>query len=241
MTDTVSGTTEPASTPAAPPATSGRARRDLAAVGLVASALLMGVSTLLMPPWGGDGAERLTAIHDAGAAATVSALTFTLAQLPLIVGVLGLGHLLRVRSPRLAAWGTALVVIGCFGHAVAGGISLVTLSLAADTANLEVHGALVESMENGTTIPFMAAGLLGTVLGLLLLSIALFRSRTGPRWVAPTLWAFLVVEFVGSNLSEWASPVSVLLYVVALGAIALTVHRSPVAAWAPPAALTDLR
>ena len=87
----------------------------------------------------------------------------------------------------------------------------------------------------------MAAGLLGTVLGVLLLSIALFRSRTGPRWVGPVLWAFLVVEFVGSNLSEWASPVSVALYAVALGAIALTVHRSPAAAWGPPAALTDLR
>lgn len=241
MTDTQSGTTDPASTPAAPPVPGGPARRDLAAVALVASALLMGASTILMPPWGDDGAERLTAIHDAGAAATVSALTFTLAQLPFLVGVIGLGHLLRVRSPRLAATGSALAVIGSFGHAVAGGISLVTLSMADDTANLEVHGRLVESLENGTTSPFMAAGLLGTVLGVLLLSIALFRSRTGPRWVGPVLWAFLVVEFVGSNLSEWASPVSVTLYALALGAIALTVHRSPAAAWGPPAALTDLR
>ena len=240
MTDTLSETTDPASTlTAAVPG--GRARRDLATLGLVASALLMGASTILMPPWSGDGAERLTAIHDAGTAATVSALTFTLAQLPFLVGVLGVGHLLRVRSPRLAASGAALAVVGCFGHAVAGGISLATLSLADDTANLEVHGRLAESLENGTTIPFMAAGLLGTVLGVLLLSIALFRSRTGPRWVGPVLWAFLAVEFVGSNLSEWASPVSVALYAVALGAVALTVHRSPVAAWAPPAALTDLR
>ncbi len=228
MTDTLSPETTAQS------ARTGRSRRDLAALGLITSAVLMAISTILTPPWGDSATQRLTSLNEAGASATISAVTFTLAQLPLLAGVLGIGHLLRARSPRLSTIGTCLAVIGCFGHAVAGGIGLVTLSMAADTANLEVQAQLADSLENGATIPFMAAGLLGTVLGILLLSIGLFRSGVGPRWVGPTLWLFLVVEFVGSNLSDWASLAAVVLYALALGAVAVTMHRTPAAAWALP-------
>ena len=41
----------------------------------------------------------------------------------------------------------------------------------------------------------------GTVVGTLVLSIGVFRAQVGPRWVGPALWAFLLLEFVGS---AWA-------------------------------------
>jgi prepilin signal peptidase PulO-like enzyme (type II secretory pathway) len=63
-------------------------------------------------------------------------------------------------------------------------------------------------------------GLAGTVLGLLLLSIGLFRTGLGPRWVGPALWTFLVVEFVGGALSEYASYVSSVLLLVAFFGLA---------------------
>jgi hypothetical protein len=69
-------------------------------------------------------------------------------------------------------------------------------------------------------------GLAGTVLGLLLLSIGLFRAGVGPRWVGPALWAFLVVEFIGSAISPRASYLSGVLFLAAFGALAVEAVHS---------------
>lgn len=206
-------------------------RRSAAAVGLASTAALMAVSTVLAPEFPSGLADRLAAIADGGNRSWVSALAFTLAQLPFIVGMLGIGHLLRSAAPRLSAVGTGLAVVGGFGHSVFGGISLVQLEMAGDAANRDLHAGLLEQVESGPAVAFMAMGLIGTVLGLLLLSIGLFRAHVGPRWVGPVLWAFLAVEFAGSAVSEWSSHLAVVLYVATLGALAVTVHRSPERTW----------
>jgi hypothetical protein len=214
-------------------------RRTAAAVGLVTTALLMIVSTVLAPPFPGNFTDQLAEIDQAGSAAAVSAFAFALAQLPFIVGMLGVGHLLRDRAPLLSNIGTTLAVVGGFGHSVYGGVTMVQLDMAADAANRAVHVEILEQLESGPTVAFMAMGLLGTVLGILLLSIGLFRSRVVPRWVPVALWAFLVVEFVGSNFSDWASSASGVLYVGSLAAIALTIWRSPAAVWQTRSATAD--
>lgn len=206
-------------------------RRGAAAVGLVTTALLTIPLFVFSPEFPGGFAERLAAIDAAGTQGEISAFTFVLAQLPFIAGVLGIGHLLRERSPVLSNLGTSLAVIGGFGHSVAGGISLVYLSMAADTPNRTVHAALMESVESGPAVAFMTMGLLGTVLGILLIAIGLWRAKVGPRWIGPVLGAFLVVEFVGSAVSEWAMPASAVLYVAAFLALAVTIWRSPVQDW----------
>jgi hypothetical protein len=73
---------------------------------------------------------------------------------------------------------------------------------------------------------FSVVGLAGTVVGLLLLSIGLFRGHVGPRWAGPALWAFLVVEFVGTSMSGSASYLSGLLFLSAFLALALEARRS---------------
>ncbi len=145
--------------------------------------------------------------------------------------MLGIGHLLRDRAPRLFNIGTSLAVVGGFGHAVYGGVTMLQLEMAGDTANHAVHAQMLEQLESGPAVAFMAMGLLGTVLGLLLLSIGLFRARVVPRWVGPALWAFLVVEFAGNAVSEWSSHLAAMLYTAALGAIAVTIWRSSEPAW----------
>ena len=206
-------------------------RRTAAAVGLVTTAALMVVSIVLAPPFPGDFEEFLAGVDDAGSAATISALGFTLAQLPFLAAVLGIGHLIRPGAPVLSNVGTTLAVIGGFGHAVYGGVSMVQLSMAADAANHAVHAQILTDVESGPAVAFMAMGLLGTVLGLLLLAIGLWRARVEPRWVGPVLGAFLVVEFAGSALTEWSAYVSGVLYVLAFGALAATIWRSPDELW----------
>lgn len=206
-------------------------RRSAAAIGLVTTAILMLISTTLSPPFPGDFEQLLAEIDAAGNAATVSALGFTLAQLPFIVGMLGVGHLLRNGAPVLSNVGTTLAVVGAFGHCVYGGVSMVQLTMASDEANRAVHAATLTQLESGPVVAFMAMGLIGTVLGIMLLAIGLWRAHAGPRWVAPALGAFLVIEFAGSAISEWSSHVSGVFYLAALTGLAVAIWRSSLESW----------
>lgn len=119
-----------------------------------------------------------------------------LAQLPFLVAVLGLGALLRERVPRLALVATGLAVLGGFGHAVFGGVSLTTIVLAADRENVAVQAEILAGVERSSIMVFAAMGLLGTVLGLVTLAVALWRARFGPHGSRPC----------SCSSSSWSSP-----------------------------------
>jgi hypothetical protein len=206
-------------------------RRDVAAIGLVTNALLMTISVMVAPEFPSGFEERLAAIDAAGTQGKISAFVFALAQLPFLAGVLGIGHLVRVRAPILSNFGTSLAVIGGFGHSVFGGLSMAYLSMAADQQNRATHAALMERIESGPAIVFMAMGLLGTVCGIMLLAIGLWRAKVAPQWAAPVLGAFLVVGFAGSAVSERAEQWSIILYLAAFTALAVTIWRSPTESW----------
>jgi hypothetical protein len=192
----------------------------LAAVGSVAW-------VALEPPFPEGYDARLAAIDEAGTGAAISAFLFTATQLPWLVAVVGVAWLAHRGSSRFATAGGTLAVLGAFGHAVFGGAMIVTVLMARDVADRAVMADLLKTIEfSGLLVPFMAAGLLGTVLGTLLLGVALWRSRAVPRWVPLVLWAFLVVEFVGSNLSDYAAYLSALCLLLAFGALAHRVWTS---------------
>lgn len=195
-----------------------RSRLVAARTALVLGPVIAGVSVILQPDLGGSTADRFDAMS--GSAAAVSAVAFVLSQLPLLVAFLAIGRLLLPRAPRLSAWGTALAVVGCFGHTVFGGTSLIYLMMARDEAHRGIQVDLFDRIQASPIMIFAALGLLGTVLGMLLLGIGLFRTRTGPVWVGPAIWAFLLVEFVGSSVSRYASYLSVLLLAAAFLALA---------------------
>lgn len=211
-----------------------RALRLTTAVCLASTALLSTLWTLLEPEYLADPVAELASLADAGPTALVSALAFLLSQLPFAVGMVGLALWLRPVSPRLAVAGGIAALLGAFGHAVIGGVMLLQLLMADKAEHREAYAALLGDLESWPPLlPFFAAGLLGTVLGVVLLSIAFFRSRREPRWVGPALWAFVLVEFVGSNLSEWATYLAALLFLSSLGALALTLATQTAAA-SPP-------
>jgi hypothetical protein len=191
-----------------------------AALGLIASVVLLAGSAVTQPQLTGGPAEKLAAIASAGALGDLSAVLFAAAQLPFLLGVLGVGALLRPYARRLAGFGTGLAVAGAFGHALFGGVSLTYLVMARESAGQTAYARLVTDIEGSPVMLVSVVGLAGTVLGLLLLSIGLFRTRVGPRWVGPVLLAFLIVEFVGGALSDYASYLSSVLLVVAFLALA---------------------
>ena len=194
--------------------------RILGAACLVVTALLSLVSVLLQPDFPNDPADRLAAIAESGSAGTISLLAFALTQLPFMIAAVAIAAL-AARARRTALVGCVLAVLGGFGHAVFGGIGLAYLEMSGDATNRDAMGTVVESIEGGPAVVFMTMGLIGTVLGIILLGVALFRSRSVPRWIPVTLWAFVVVEFAGAGYSEWASYVAGLLYLAAFTGIAL--------------------
>lgn len=204
--------------------------RITVALSLVIGAVLTVLSIATMPDFSDGQVSRLDAIA-ATPLATLSAVTWLLSQVFVAVGVLGVAHLLRHRSPALAATSAGLVGLSCFGHIVYGGVSLVMLEMAQDPDGRQTHAAVLDRLESGVAIPFMAAGLVGLVLGFIVLSVALWRARLGPRWLGPALLLWLVVEFVGSALSEWSGPASALLFAGVFGVLALVVARSSLAHW----------
>ena len=84
---------------------------------------------------------------------------------------------------------------------------------------------MVTRVESGVAVIFMAAGLLGTVIGLVLLGIALFRSRTCRAGFLWRCGSSSCTEFVVTNFSDWASPAATLLYVAAFTGIAVQLVR----------------
>jgi hypothetical protein len=201
--------------------------RALVAASLVAAAGLSLVWVALEPPFPESYAARLAAIEEAGPSAAVSAFLFTVNQLPWLVAVLGIAWLGHQGAPRLSVAGGVLATFGAFGHAVYGGAMIVSVLMAQDAAHRPAHAALLEDMEYSPLLMvFAAAGLVGTVIGLTVLGFALWRSGVVARWVPAALWAFLVVEFVGSNLSDLATYASGLCLAVAFGALARQVWRS---------------
>jgi len=205
-------------------------RRNAAAAALGATPLLHVVSSALAPSFDGDQATRLAAMN--GALPTISALAFLLAQLPTMIVFLAIGHLLRASYPRLALWGTCLGVAGAFAHTVFAGISLVELLMAADQPHRAVYAELLTYANSGPIMLFGLLGLVGTVIGTLLVSIGLWHAHLGPRWMAPLLWAFLIVEFALTNVSPYAAYLSPLLLLAAFGALAVEIRRQPSSLWA---------
>ena len=206
-------------------------RRTVAAVGLVGAVITSAVWTVLEPEFPTDYAERLAAIDEAGTGGAVSAAAFSVSQLFMLAAVLGIAHLIRRGSPAMSNIGASLAVIGVLGHAVFGGSMLMTATMASDQDNRELYADLIEDFESSPFMIFAAAGLIGTVLGVLLLSIGLWRSRVTARWVPATLWAFLVIEFVGTALSDYATYAALACLALAFGELARVVWTSSRLDW----------
>src|SRR5699024_8177703 len=109
---------------------------------------------------------------------------------------------------------------------------LMMLQMARDLGSVQTHAALLDGLfEHPAALPFLAAGLLGVVLGHLVLAAAVWRAGTGPRWLAPVLVLFVLSEFLLNGLASWVGSAAGVLFVLAYLGLATVVGRSSVAHW----------
>jgi len=206
-------------------------RRNGAAVALIAAPLLAVASRFVYRPTSGNQpAKLLTALHDGHGRALLGTVLFVASGLPFAIAALGIGHMLRGRFPKLSSIGASLAVLGAFSDSIASAFTIVYVQMSRDPAHTTAYAAVIKQADKIEGL-FSILGILGTVVGLLLLSIGLFRSRIGHRWVGPLLWAFLLLEFIGSGTSASIGLASVTLALIAYWALAATVFQSPRSQW----------
>lgn len=210
-------------------------RRTTVAVSLVAGIALAAISLLLQPEVPDDPAEYLERL--AGATlAPIGLQLFVLSQVFWAIGLVGLGHAASERSPVFGSLGGLFSALGAFGHAVYGGASLVTFSMAGyavESGDVDAALAAFASTQEGAFIPYLVFGLAGTILGVILIAVALLRSGIAPRWVPIALLAWTVIEFVLPNVlpGVWTTYASLVVGVVAFAGAAIAVFRGGTDAW----------
>jgi hypothetical protein len=172
-----------------------RFSRSLAAIGLVLGPLLFLFDTLIDPAWAGDDAAYLAEVAGHKARYVIAELASTLGALAWIVGMLGVMRLLRRRRVTLGQLAAGIVTFGLIGLTASFAFSVFDLAM----ADFENRGAMVHlHAELGDSFAYKAYWLIffsaGTVLGLILLGVALLRNRLVAPWspilliVASVFW-----------------------------------------------------
>ncbi|SJN35950.1 hypothetical protein FM104_09115 [Microbacterium esteraromaticum] len=151
-------------------------------------------------------------------AATLSALAFWCAQVALGIAAVGLGHLLRTRTPILAPLAAGLLLLSAFAHAASAGLML---GRAAGQGAADAWGANALAM----------LALVSLSLGTILLAVALFRSKLSIGWVGIVLLGWMVVEFGLSGMGLWAMLAGAAMLFTGFFVLAIVTARSNLAVW----------
>lgn len=210
-------------------------RRGTVAVSVAAGAWL-GLAGLAVQPTIPDDPTEFARLLADSTGAALGLQAFVVSQIFWAIGLIGVGHVVAHRSTVLGWVGAALSGLGAFGHAVYGGALLLQLALAPNT---QAAAAAINASDGGVFIPFLVMGLLGTTLGLVLLAVGLLRSRLAPRWMAPALLTWVVIEFVLSGVAAWAAYLSITVGAVTFAGLALAMWRSDAAIWETAAEAHD--
>lgn len=116
----------------------------------------------------------------------------------MLPGLLGVAHLCRFGSPRLTAVAAPLVVWGMWGFTNVLAIGYVAGTVAPGALSVAQAVELNEALpaDPGAVVVALLPHLVGSFFGLVLLSIAAWRSRAFPRPAIALLLAFLVWDFL---------------------------------------------
>lgn len=177
-----------------------RGLRIFAGVSLLLAGILNGLSQYISSLLSGDldftDYIRWGADNPGIVSAEQTALVVSMLFAPL--GLLGLAHVTRWRAPRLTAMGTALVIWGMWGFHNILAMGYLMVVTAPDVLGAEQAVRLSDGLgaDAGALVVTVLPHLVGSFFGLILLSIAGWRSRAFPRTPLVLLVAFLVWDFL---------------------------------------------
>lgn len=187
--------------------------RRLQGAALVAAPLVGLATTLTWPHTPLNVAERLGVLADEAGRTQIAHLLNLLTILLFVPALAGLNRLLQPHRARSAAIGTGLVATGLVGWSgvlALGSAELqIARTLTGDTA-VAAAEALTGSL---VAVAMTAMFLLCTFIGLIVLTVALWRARVVPGWVPVAVSLAVVGDVVASTVTVVTVAVWVLLAV----------------------------
>ncbi len=219
-------------------------RRSLAAIGLVLGPLALLIASIVEPDTSDDGAAYLAEVAKHTGALQVSTILYLIGFTALVAGVIGIVHMIRERGVVLAHVAGLVAAVGLvfFVGLVATGVY--DLSLAENAARAEAVKAYDGVDDYVVSYFVFIPALLGTFLGLLLLSVAAWRARFAPTWVPIVVFLGFVLVIAGDS-SKAVNVIGNLLLLAGFGFMGVKLFGLTDEEWdrpqtAPPAPATPV-
>ncbi|MGH3089440.1 MAG: hypothetical protein ACRDSJ_19285 [Rubrobacteraceae bacterium] len=164
-------------------------RRTLAGVCLIAAPIAFGGSDVIrLSIEGGaaEGAEQLAAIAANSGLWQVAGFLNMVGVILFVPAILGLMHLMRKRSVVLGHLGGALALIGFLGWAAhnRGYFGFMGAAGTSEAPRGQMVGFIEHWGASPDTIYYVLMFLVGSLFGMLLLGVGLYRARVTYRWAA---------------------------------------------------------
>jgi uncharacterized protein DUF4386 len=204
-----------------------RFNRTVLGGSMIGAALTMLGASLFWPAIKSDESAQIAAIAQHPARYYLCTILILASSMLLVPAIIGLMRLSAERSPRLTNIGGTLAVLGSLIAVGDSTSQLVIWQMAARGADRAQMAALLHRFDNvaGAALVFTVGGL-SVMIGMVLLSIALYRSRTVPAWAAAGLPVGTVLNVVGfTSGSVGILIVSSVVLLASLGWIGLRVLR----------------
>lgn len=177
-------------------------RRSVGGLSLIIAPLLLLAGAIVGPDSGEETADYLRAYAENSEAAGVSTVLWFLGFVVLTVAVAALIHLVRDRAVVLGHVGGMLAFAGSIAFAALVVTSIYDIALGQQLP-LQQGVAVNEAIQaDPASYWVLIPALLGTSIGLVLLTAALWRGGVLPVWVFPVLLVGFVVLFFGGDQKE---------------------------------------
>jgi hypothetical protein len=193
-------------------------------VALVASPLLWLVAEAVSPTLKSDSTAQLVVVAQHADRWFGYTVLLTLGTILFVPAILGIMRLTRAGAPRLSLIGGVLLGYGAI-IAVGDAMSqLTTWQMVGAQADRSQMAALLNRVDNaGGSSLFFGPGGIAFLLGSILLTIALVRTRVVPVWVSLAFLVGIVVQLVGFSAASVA--VIAISAVISLGSMAVIARR----------------
>jgi hypothetical protein len=201
-------------------------RRGLG-IALVATPAIWLASGIISPPLKTDQGKQLAVVATHPDRWYWFTLLLLVGGVLLIPALFGIMRLLRTRSPKLGLIGGWLAQLGALVAIGDASSQLITWLMVRPGQDPVQMTRLLDSMDSsaGANIAYTIGGP-AILLGVLLLSIGLYRSRVAPRWVPVTFFAGCVVSIVAlSNAMTVGVTASYLILLAPMAYLARVVVR----------------
>jgi hypothetical protein len=207
-------------------------RRTLAGLSLIAAPLTGLIGGLVFPLLPDNTAGTLASISEHSGRFLMANSLFLVAFALMMPAVLGIMRLLRDRAVALGHVGGGLFLLGNFFHAAAVGYALVQLPVAESGGNKVQIIALAEGRYASTAfLLLLPVFLIPSVLGALILAVAVWRARVAPLWAAVAIVVGVATDFVVPESLNLQPDLYFAFTLVGFGWIGLKLLRMSDAQW----------